>query len=107
MLKKEKMIPGSFIKLRAVLKNGLPAAYTAPGEANAVIKHVSFMPAPGAVFDGIHPGYSGEIFEVVRGPKRKTGINCAIVRRPNIDIPMYAFWCELRASADHYIPPSP
>lgn len=105
MLKKDKMIPGTQIKVRPVIKDGLPRAMfgdtNVPGSRDGIKDHIGLMRASGDFFGGGVGVRSGAVLTVVRGPKKKDGINCAMVQVPGYTEDFYAYWCELRASCDH------
>lgn len=97
MLKKEKMIPGSRIKVGPVVKDGVPAMYGGGGTK----PYLTLMHEPGKAVFFQHAGVGpNAVLEIVKGPKKYDGINCAIVK-DSADTEFYAFWCELRASCDH------
>ncbi len=102
MLKKELMIPGSKIKMRDILKDGL-GGVAGSDQKQGTLDYLDLMPSPG-VADVFYKGNGrvmpGETVEVVRGPKKSYGINCAIVRTDAGD-EGFVYWCSLRASADH------
>lgn len=96
MLKKESMIPGSKVKLRSALKDGMPAAFGGS------------MPMPNLWLMQNHYSYPKDwqidvppnsTLTVIHGPKKKNGINCAKVNYNGKD--GFMFWSMLRASADH------
>ena len=91
MLRKEQMNPGSKIRVRDVIKDGLGSHK----------KHLSLYYQSGGFFNGGVGVRSGAILTVVHGPKKKNGINSAAVRVEGGDQDLYGYWCELRASSDH------
>lgn len=105
MLKKEKMIAGTQIKVRDEIKSGIPTAMfgdtSFAGMAAKPKTHIQLMRGNGDFFGGGVGVRSGAVLTVVRGPKKKDGINCAMVRVPGYDEDFYAYWGELRASCDH------
>lgn len=91
MLRKEQMTPGSKIRVRDVIKDGL----------GGTKGHLSLYYEPGGFLNGGVGVRSGAILTVVRGPKKKDSINCAVVRVEGGNQDLYGYWCELRASCDH------
>lgn len=104
MLKKENMIPGSKIKVRPVIKDGLPPVlkdYKTAITAD-ILTEIEVMPI-GSTLGWTHYKanvVSGTILEVVKGPKKISGANVATVRLSNGQ-EGYVYWCTLRASCDH------
>lgn len=102
MLKKDKMLPGSLIKVRPVIKCGLPANMMADDD-DGLLEHLTLQLAPGAAnpFFTTRQAGPGAVLEVVKGPKKTNGINCAMVKVPGEEGDYHVYWCELRASCDH------
>jgi len=98
MLKKQEMVPGTVLKVKPVIKTGLPGF--APSGSD-VKDHLLVTPECGGVMFASWKVTSGTILEVVQGPRRrKEGINTAIVKVCGQEIVGHVYWCELRVSCE-------
>lgn len=100
MLKKQEMVPGTVLKVKPVIKTGLPGF--APIGGSDVKDHLLITPECGGVMFASWKVTSGTILEVIQGPKRRRqGINTAIVKvRDQEEIVGHVYWCELRVSCE-------
>lgn len=94
MLKKEETLPGAIVEVYR-LKDGLG------GDKD----HVLITTEAGGVFDGGYGVDVGVRLTIVEAPKRRGGINTAVVKvlpdertGDKREIQGHVFWCELRAS---------
>lgn len=93
MLSKDKMIPGSKIRVRPVIKDG--AGGTTPALA---LFDIDWGPMLGSSNFTVGPG---TVLTVVNKPKKRFGsINLARVEMPD-GTQADAYWIVLRASCDH------
>lgn len=92
------MIPGNKIQIKPIIKDGLTSGLF-PGH-DQTKPHLSIYQSAGSFFDGCHPAYSGDILTVIDKPKRRGGINTAIVETAG-GVQGHVYWCELRASCNH------
>lgn len=100
MLSKDKMIPGSTIKTRNVLKDGLGGTAGTPGLTSNELDYLSLLSKPYAGMDSTVIAIPKQAtLTVLDKPKKKNGINVAKVRYN--DHEGFVFWCELRISCDH------
>ncbi len=103
MLHKDQTIPGAKIKVRkGPLKDGLPSMYGG-GE---IIPHLSITASAGSFFNGQISILPGSDLEVVDKPKKRQGINTAIVKDLSNGNVGHVYWCELRINCDHVHPAS-
>ncbi|QIG76178.1 hypothetical protein EVC24_157 [Rhizobium phage RHph_I4] len=99
MLKKEETLPGSRVTVNDVIKDGVPANMSLPGESH-VLESLTITKTVGGIMT--HGGWSvgsGTELEIVKKPRRVHGINSVRVRvvaEPEVEGEVY--WCELRAS---------
>jgi len=99
MIKKSDMVVGQRL-LVGKIKDGLQS-FNAPPATSMLLTEES-----GGFFMGGVEIHSGDILEVVEGPKRRSGINTALVKVVSISgkeigppsISGYLYWCELRLS---------
>lgn len=94
-ISKAQMVPGTKLKIRPVIKDGITAIST-----SSVLPHVRMMEDAGSMMNGHRAINSGDIVTVVEPPKRRTcGINTIIVEDAT-GVQGHVYWCEMRASAD-------
>lgn len=106
MLKKEQVLKGAILEVLPVIKDGLPGFGLDIGGEHSK-EHLLLTAEPGGALMGRSWGVtSGSRLEVVDKPKRRQGINTAIVKVIGSDVEGHVYWCELRASAK-LITPAP
>jgi hypothetical protein len=98
MLKKQEMVPGTVLKVKPVIKTGLSGFGLNVG--SDVKDHLLITPECGGFLSASWKIPSGTILEVVEGPKRRGGINTAIVKVPGQEIVGHVYWCEMLASCE-------
>ena len=100
MLQKKNIVKGSVVEVLPVIKTGLPAALSG---GSSELKHLSVRRdlMLGAGGWGVT---SGARLEVIEPPKRRDGINTAIVKIVGTENIGHVYWCELRASCKQIEP---
>lgn len=99
MLYKDKMIPGARLKVRkGPLKDGLPSTFG----GGQTVDYITHTATAGSYLSGHRGIMPGSELEVIEKPKRRDGINTAIVKDlTNGGVVGHAYWCELRINCDH------
>jgi hypothetical protein len=97
-IKKADMVPGAHLKIRETIKDGCPGFGLNIG--GQTLPHLRMTQAAGSIMDGHRAINSGDIVEVVQGPKRRGEGGNTIIVRDATGVEGHVFWCEMRASAD-------
>ncbi|MGD9683009.1 MAG: hypothetical protein AB7W16_17610 [Candidatus Obscuribacterales bacterium] len=94
MLKKEQALKGAVVEVFQI-KKGVPGADTGPSS-----QYVLITAGAGTALSGGKGVTVGTRLEIVEPPKRRGGINTAVVKvlDSDEDIVGHVYWCELRAS---------
>lgn len=99
MLKKEQVIKGAVLAVLPAITDGL-GGFGMPGAKEKEYLLITEV-CGGALGIGKSWGVgAGAVLEVIDGPKRRKGINTAIVRVRGQEIHGHIYWCELRASCN-------
>ena len=102
MLNKAETKKGAQIAVRTDKppKDGLTSAYGGGHEIDFITLQAG---AGTSIFSGRNKIMPGDILTVVDGPKRRDGINTAIVETA-AGLQGHVYWCELRANCHHIHP---
>lgn len=98
MLKKEETLKGAVVEIFQI-KKGV-AGYSGESAQNPDDQYVLLTASAGSALSGGHGLPVGSRLEIIDGPKRRGGINTAIVKYKDDDRELegHVYWCELRAS---------
>jgi len=101
LLKKQDMVPGVRLRIHDKPSTGLPKAmFGDTNIMNRTISYVTITKEPGSYLDGHAALHPGDFCEVVEPPRVRRECGNAIKVRRDDGVEGYAFWCEMRASAE-------